>query len=104
MYAKETTMRRHGRLFWTLWIALTSGIVLLIAHPSFWIYEGMTFEEVGAVLGRPDRGFCMRVIEDAPWTARFPAWIGIVEVSFDGENTVRESPNFARRALRRFGL
>ena len=87
-----------------LGMVLASGVALTVSNPSFWVRDGMAYDEVEAVLGKQLHGLRPRSVEDGSWTGLWSGPYGLIEVSFDSHDRVRRSPNPARRALRWFGL
>lgn len=79
-------------------LALAGGVVTL-RDPSFWVRKGMTYDEVEAALGKQLHGICPVSVDDGSWTGVWPEPAGMIKVTFDSRNRVREAPNFVRRVL-----
>jgi hypothetical protein len=63
----------------------------------------MTYNEVEAVLGKELHGLSPMSVDDGSWTGLWQGPDGIIKITFDRRNRVRESPNVVRRALDWFG-
>jgi hypothetical protein len=96
--------RRKVVLLCFLGLALVGGVVLTLRSPSFWVREGMTYDEVEGVLGRQLNGIRPVSLVDDSWTGRWLGSTGIIEVTFDSRDRVRESPSLVRRVLDWIGL
>jgi hypothetical protein len=100
----ETMTRRKVAILCVVGLALAAGVVLTLRNPSFWVRDGMTYDEVEAVLGKQIHGLQPRSVEDGSWSGHWRGPYGMTTVTFDSQDGVREAPNVARRVLRWFGL
>lgn len=96
--------RRKVAILCVVGLALVAGVVLTLRNPSFRVREGMTYDEVEAVLGKQIHGLQPLSLEDSSWSGHWMGPYGMTTVTFDSQDRVREAPNFARRVLRWFGL
>jgi hypothetical protein len=95
----ETMARRKIAILWVVGLAVLGGIGLVLSDSSFWVREGMTYDEVEAILGKELHGMRPVSLDDGSWTGLWKGSFGITEVTFDARDRVRESPSFVRRAL-----
>jgi hypothetical protein len=100
----ETMTLRKVAILCVVGLALAAGVVLILLDPSFWVREGMTYDEVEAILGKQLNGICPRSMDDDSWTGLWRGPNGMIEVTFDSEDRVRHSPSFTRRVLDCIGL
>jgi hypothetical protein len=85
------SMSRRKVISICLTCLLLLGAGLIFLGPPLWVREGMTYQEVEAVLGKQLNG--MRpVMFDGTWTGLWPGVGGNVEVTFDENNRVRAAP------------
>ena len=77
------------------------GILQILCGPPLWVQEGMTYEDVEAVLGKQYHGLRPVSLVDGSWTGLWPGLWGVIEVKFDRDNRVRQPPNMLHCLLSR---
>src|SRR5690349_23156546 len=93
-------IRRHVRMLCFAVVTLAVAAAANVWDPAFAIRQGMSYEDVKAILGEQSHGICPRSVDDGSWTGTWAGANKFVRVNFDHRDRVRESPNLARRVLR----
>jgi hypothetical protein len=96
--------RRKVAILFVVVLALAAAVVVTLRNPCFWVRDGMTYDDVEAILGKELHGLAPRSVADGSWWGNWDGHYGMVEVNFDRHDRVREAPNLARRVLRWLGL
>ena len=91
--------RRKSILLWCAGLGLAGAITVIVSDPCFRVHQGMTYDEVEAVLGKQIHGLSPLSVEDGSWTGHWPGRIGRIQVTFDDRDRVRKSPSYVHRVL-----
>jgi hypothetical protein len=88
----ETMSRHKIYAVCLVCLGLIAVLALTLCGPPLSVQKGMTYDEVEDVLGKQYHGMRLVSLIDRSWTGLWPGVGGTIEVTFDENNRVRDTP------------